>query len=163
MRIALIADTHGHIDPRIADAVRGADVLVHAGDVGDGIEAAITPLAKRIVIVQGNNDPGDSGWPESEVLDLPGGKLAVIHGDQWPAKTRHRKLRERFPHAQAIVCGHSHRRVQDTDETPWVLNPGAAGRSRAYGGPGWIELIAESGRWQLRADSFEPLAKRRRK
>ena len=96
MRIALIADTHGHIDPRIADAVRGADVLVHAGDVGDGIEAAITPLAKRIVIVQGNNDPGDSGWPESEVLDLPGGKLAVIHGDQWPAKTRHRKMRERY-------------------------------------------------------------------
>lgn len=37
MRIALIADTHGRLDTRIAEAVRGADVLVHAGDVGDGV------------------------------------------------------------------------------------------------------------------------------
>lgn len=163
MRIALIADTHGHLDPRVADAVRGADVLVHAGDVGDGIEAALAPLAARIVIVPGNNDPVDAPWPESQVLDLPGGSLVVVHGHQWPAKTRHRKLRDRFPEARAIVCGHSHRRLEDTDQTPWVLNPGAAGRSRAYGGPGWIELIAESDRWQVRTQSFEPPTRRRRK
>lgn len=160
MRIALIADTHGTLDPRIVEAVRGADVLVHAGDVGDGVEDAMTPLADRVVIVVGNNDPEDSRWPVSQTLELPGGQLVVIHGHQWPAKTRHRKLRERFPEARAIVCGHSHRRVLETDTTPWLLNPGAAGRSRAYGGPGWLELIATRETWQVHAESFEPLRRR---
>lgn len=160
MQIALIADTHGTLDARVADAVRGADVLVHAGDVGDGVEDAMAPLADRVVIVHGNNDPENSGWPVSETLDLPGGELVVIHGHQWPAKTRHRKLRERFPEARAIVCGHSHRRVLETDTRPWILNPGAAGRSRAYGGPGWLELIATRDDWRACAKSFERLPRR---
>ncbi|GAB3672603.1 metallophosphoesterase family protein [Salinisphaera aquimarina] len=162
MRIALIADTHGALDARIADAVRGADLLVHAGDVGVGVEAELAPLAKDVVIVQGNNDPADSGWPESVRLDLPGGELAVMHGHQWPAKTRHGKLRDAFPAAAAIVCGHSHRRVLDDTTDPWVLNPGAAGRTRAYGGPGYIELTANSGRWSTRLFEYAPLSKRRR-
>lgn len=161
MRIALIADTHGVLDTRVAAAVRGADVLVHAGDVGAGVAAQLDELAARVVIVHGNNDPDDSGWPESATLDLPGGQLVVIHGHQWPAKTRHRRLRAAFGQAAAIVCGHSHRRVVDDEETPWVLNPGAAGRSRAYGGPGYIELNAEAGGWTLRVHAFEP-AKRRK-
>ena len=86
MRIALIADTHGHIDPRLAERVRGADILIHAGDVGNGVERLLRDLAPRVVIVQGNNDPADSGWPESERLALPGGELAVSHGHRWPAK-----------------------------------------------------------------------------
>jgi len=155
VRIALIADIHGRLDTRIAEAVRGADMLVHAGDVGDGVEDAMTRLADRVVIVHGNNDPEDSGWPASETLDLPGGQLVVIHGHQWPARTRHRKLRERFPEVRAIVCGHSHRRVLENEVAPWVLNPGAAGRSRAYGGPGWLELIATRDDRQVCAESFE--------
>ncbi|WP_353110806.1 metallophosphoesterase family protein [Salinisphaera dokdonensis] len=162
MRIALIADTHGMLDTRIAEAVAGADVLVHAGDVGNDVVAAMTPLSERLVIVHGNNDPQDSGWPQSETLDLPGGQLVVIHGHQWPAKTRHRKLREQFPDAGAVVCGHSHRRVIDQDVEPWVLNPGAAGRTRAYGGPGWLELIAGTDEWQVRGHDLAPMKNKRR-
>lgn len=162
MRIALIADTHGHLDERIADAVHGADVLVHAGDVGAGVVEAMHGLADRLLIVQGNNDPADSGWPVSESLDLPGGRLVVIHGDQWPAKNRHRKLRERFPEARAIVCGHSHRRLVDRQVEPWILNPGAAGRRRAYGGPGWIVLNAAPECWHCEAYGYEPRRRRLR-
>ncbi len=35
IRVAIIADTHGFIDPRIAEAVRACDVAVHAGDIGN--------------------------------------------------------------------------------------------------------------------------------
>lgn len=162
MRIALIADTHGTLDARIAEAVKGADVLVHAGDVGEGVIAAMTPLSERLVIVHGNNDPENSGWPQHETLDLPGGQLVVIHGHQWPAKTRHRKLRARFPDARAVVCGHSHRRVIDQDAEPWVLNPGAAGRTRAYGGPGWVGLIVGKRGWQACEHDFAPMKTKRR-
>jgi putative phosphoesterase len=161
MKVALIADTHGTLDPRIESVLDDFDLLVHAGDVGAAVAEKLAALAMRTAIVQGNNDPA-SRWPEAVRLDLPGGELAVMHGHQWPARTRPRKLRAAFAGARAIVCGHSHRRVLDTEATPWLLNPGAAGRARAYGGPGYIALYAECERWQARALAFEPLSKRRR-
>jgi hypothetical protein len=51
--------------------------------------------------------------------------------------------------------------VLDTETTPWLLNPGAAGRARAYGGPGYIALCAERNRWRAQAFSFAPLGERR--
>lgn len=161
MRIVLIADTHGALDARIAEAVRGADLLVHAGDVGAGIDDQLAALAAEVIIVQGNNDPSASGWPQSWQRVLGGGELVAIHGHQWSARTRHRKMREAFPDAAAIVCGHSHRRVVDDETVPWILNPGAAGRSRAYGGPGFIELSAHRRGWRLQVHGFEPLGRRR--
>lgn len=162
MRIVLLADTHGFLDPRIAESVAGADRLVHAGDVGQGIEAELRRLADAVWIVAGNNDPADCPWPQEISLDLPGGQLAIMHGHQWPAKTRDRKLRAYFPEAAAIVCGHSHRRVLDTDTTPWLINPGAAGKTRAYGGPSYVELMAKASGWQAQAVVFEPLSRRPR-
>ncbi len=156
MRIALIADTHGHLDPRIAAAVTGADLLVHAGDVGAGIAVELESLVAEVVIVQGNNDPANSGWPEQVALDLPGGRLAVMHGHQWPARTRHRRLREYFPDARAVLCGHSHRRVVERDTPPWLLNPGAAGKTRAYGGPGFIWLTVEPDQWAVENIELSP-------
>lgn len=160
MRIVLLADTHGFLDPRIAASIAGADRLVHAGDVGQGIEAQLQELADSVSIVAGNNDPVDCPWPQEICLDLPGGQLAVLHGHQWPARTRHRKLRTHCPAATAIVCGHSHRRVLDTDTRPWLINPGAAGRTRAYGGPSYVELIAKSSGWEATAEVFDPLPRR---
>jgi len=162
MRIALVADTHGHLDPRISEAVAGSDLLVHAGDVGTGIAAELAPLAERVVIIQGNNDPVGTGWPEQVEIDLPGGVLAITHGHQWPARSRHRKLRERFPGARAVLCGHSHRRVLELDDSPWVLNPGAAGKTRAYGGPGFIWLTIEGDAWRVERVNLAAITATRR-
>lgn len=163
MHIVLLADTHGFIDPRIHDAVRAADLLIHAGDVGADVADWLTTTASEVQIVAGNNDPVDSGWPQTALRQLPGGQLAVIHGHQWPARTRHRKLREYFPEADAVVYGHSHRRVIETQDTPWLLNPGAAGRTRAYGGPSYIELTAKTSGWRIETHVLEPLMARRRR
>lgn len=160
MRIVLLADTHGFLDPRIAESIAGADQLVHAGDVGPGIAEQLDGLADLVRIVAGNNDPAECPWPQEISLDLPGGQLAVLHGHQWPARTRHRKLRAHCPAAAAIVCGHSHRRVLETDSRPWLINPGAAGRTRAYGGPSYVELMAKSSGWEVAAQVFDPLPRR---
>lgn len=160
MRIIILADTHGFLDPRVGEAAAGAELLVHAGDVGASVADQLAALGDELIIVAGNNDPEDAPWPSVATRELPGGQLAVMHGHQWPAKTRHRKLCERFAEAQAVVCGHSHRRVVESETVPWLLNPGAAGRSRAYGGPGYIELIATSTDWQVEAVAFEPRRRR---
>ena len=66
MRVGLLSDTHGFVEPFIQALARSADWVVHAGDIG-GLEVieAITPDRGKLVAVRGNND-----WPES---------LSLIH------------------------------------------------------------------------------------
>jgi putative phosphoesterase len=167
LRVAILADTHGYLDPRVAELVRGCDLAVHGGDIGNaGVLAALEPRQGRVVAVTGNNDlPGK--WPEGErallaslpaqaELPLPGGMLVIVHGHQTPARARHERLRRRFPHARALVYGHSHRLVADREAEPWVLNPGAAGRARTFGGPSCMILTAADHAWQLEIRRFEP-------
>lgn len=160
MLVALIADTHGFLDERIAHAISGSDVVIHAGDVGAAaVLAELQGLAGEVVAVRGNNDVPRK-WPEGEMpalaelpvqatMDLPGGSLTVVHGDAWRAKDRHRRLRRAFSEARAVVYGHSHRLIVDTTGEPWVLNPGAAGRARTYGGPSCLLLEISKRDWQV--------------
>ena len=175
MRVVLLADTHGYLDPGVAALVRTCELCIHAGDVGSGeVLAALQPRSGRVVAVRGNNDvpakwPADeltllAALPEQAVLELPGGDLVVVHGHRAPqAATRHRWLRQRFPKARAIVYGHSHRLCCDRDALPWVLNPGAAGRSRTFGGPSCLVLEADAERWRLEPRVFSAAPTRARR
>jgi len=165
VRVLLLADTHGTLDERIAERARGSDVVVHAGDVGSAtVLEALRARCPRVIAVRGNNDVS-SKWAASErtamealgeqaQVDLPGGGLVVVHGDRFPAAQRHRRLRDAFPQARAVVYGHSHRLCIDESERPWVLNPGAAGRARTFGGPSCLELVATVRRWRVEALRF---------
>jgi hypothetical protein len=176
VRVAILSDTHGALDPRILAVVAGCDLAVHGGDIGGAaVLDAISPLVTRVLAVTGNNDlPGK--WPSGDgerlgVLPqvihepLPGGLLVAIHGHQTPAKDRHLRLRRRFPEARVVVYGHSHRLVLDLDASPWVLNPGAAGRSRTHGGPSCLVLSAGDRNWTIETHRFslEPAIQRPRK
>lgn len=158
--IAILGDTHGLIDPRIAAVVARCDWAVHTGDIGGvGILAALHPRQGVVRAVKGNNDVarkwgGDEGvlsaLPDSIEIDAPGGLIVVEHGHRTgPVLNRHSRLRRRYPAARAVVYGHSHKMVCDLDDDPWVLNPGAAGRERTYGGPSCLVLYAGEGAWQV--------------
>jgi putative phosphoesterase len=168
MRVCILSDTHGEIDARIVELAARADLVIHGGDVGARrvIDALSRRSPARLVVVRGNNDV-PAKWPAGEQaalqalplrreVELPGGVIAVEHGHHAnPAGRRHARLRERYPHARAVVYGHSHRLVCDTAESPWVLNPGAAGRSRTFGGPSCLVLHAGSREsWRLETHRF---------
>ncbi len=167
--VAILGDTHGVLDPQVADAVSACDLAVHTGDLGSGaVLEVMQPRQGVIISVRGNNDIptkwARQDWalleslPTEAELSLPGGRLVVVHGDRaGPAKTRHAWLRRRYPDARAIAYGHSHRQICDDSELPWVLNPGAAGRARTYGGPSLIILHAEVKAWRLEPRRFRPL------
>jgi putative phosphoesterase len=160
VRVLLLSDTHGALDERIAGRARGSDLVVHAGDVGSAaVLATLRALCPRVIAVRGNNDVQPK-WAAAErtamealveqaQVDLPGGVLVAVHGDRFPAAQRHRRLRDAFPQARAVVYGHSHRLCIDEGERPWVLNPGAAGRARTFGGPSCLELVATARRWRV--------------
>lgn len=170
-RVAILSDTHGTLDDRIADLVTTCDLAIHGGDIGEaGVLAQLQPRWGRVLAVRGNNDVAET-WPERDrelldeipdwlAVDLPGGRLMVTHGHQGPARDRHARLRRRFASARAIVYGHSHRLVLDRDALPWVLNPGAAGRARTYGGPSCLILTARQTDWDVQIHRFTLTSRR---
>jgi len=117
-----------------------------------------------LLAIRGNNDtpakwppaqrPDLAQLPETAQLDLPSGALIVVHGDRYPAAVRHARLRAEYPQVRAIVYGHSHRLLIDDTALPWLLNPGAAGRTRTYGGASCLILIAAAEQWQIEVHRF---------
>lgn len=172
VRVAILADTHGWIDPRVVAIVAGCDLAVHVGDIGNAeVLNRLRPRRGSVWAVRGNNDrPVD--WPSLDLdllatipaqveLALPGGTLMVIHGHQTQARERHERLRRRFPLARVLAYGHSHRLVVDQTAEPWVINPGAAGRNRTFGGPTCLVLSAGEAEWRVAAHRFQPLGRAR--
>lgn len=168
VRVALLSDTHGTLDARVAAEIAACDYAVHAGDIGNaGVLAALQPR-RDLVAVRGNNDTA-AKWPREDeellaslpttgCLALPGGTLAVVHGHRaGSVGQRHSRLRQQFPDARAVVYGHSHRLVCDQDALPWVFNPGAAGRTRTFGGPSCLILLAAPRVWRIEIRRFTPL------
>ncbi|MDN5848219.1 MAG: metallophosphatase family protein [Nitrococcus sp.] len=167
MRVAILADTHGFLDPRIRDRVSHCDVAIHAGDIGGADVLLSMQPREQVVAIRGNNDTAEK-WPVAEhqmlatlpqeaSVELPGGLLIVVHGDDPQSlQERHRRYRRRFAHARAVVYGHSHRLLTDFEEQPWILNPGAAGRTRTYGGPSCLFIECGPSVWQVETLRLEP-------
>tara|TARA_Y100000031_G_scaffold138883_1_gene165178 strand:- start:296 stop:799 length:504 start_codon:yes stop_codon:yes gene_type:complete len=163
MKVLVLSDTHGFVDPSIVELARKADLVVHAGDIGRAeVLDCLTPRHGRVLAVAGNNDT-EATWPTSDhatladlpasiKLDLPGGVLAVEHGHRiWDTANYHARLRLKYPEARAIAYGHTHVRKMDTARRPWVLNPGVAGRVRTKGGSSCLLLSIKPDRWRVRA------------
>lgn len=165
-RIAIISDTHGVLDPRIADVIASCDVAIHAGDImGQHVLAQMKPRQGQVIAIRGNNDNALIWDIEEHAtletlehighLALPGGTLVVVHGHMHGGNhPDHAIMREQFPDARVIVYGHSHRMVCDTDTLPWVINPGAAGETRNKGGPSCLVLDISEQDWKVESIRF---------
>ncbi len=156
--VAIVSDTHGHLDRRIAEVIRGCDYAIHAGDIcGQEVLEAMQPK-QSVVAVTGNNDPycmAEFPLPEIRELHLPGGVVRIEHGHAHGHHSPcHDSLRDKHPEARLVVYGHTHKMVQDKTRTPWVVNPGAAGQTRTYGGPSCMVLTANDHDWEVKEYRF---------
>jgi len=147
--VAIISDTHAHLDERIVDIIKQCDYAIHAGDIcGEEILISMKPKTGKVFAVAGNNDYGDI--PHTLDVDLPGGTIAVEHGHiHGMHKPSHESLRKAHPNAKVIVYGHTHKMLQDKTELPWVINPGAAGQTRTRGGPSCLVLKCNEPEWEI--------------
>lgn len=165
-RIGIISDTHGHLDPRIAEVLEGCDIAVHAGDImGQSVLEQMRPRSGQVVAIRGNND-NEFIWDSEEHptlseldhvarLELPGGTLIVVHGHMHGGNhPKHSIMRRQFAEARTIVYGHSHIMTCDTECLPWVINPGAAGQTRTRGGPSCLVLEADINDWKIESIRF---------
>jgi putative phosphoesterase len=137
--IGVISDTHGLLRPEAAAALRGCDLIVHAGDVGDPAILEELGAIAPMVAVRGNIDKG--GWatklPEREVVELDDCRMLVLHNRD------ELDLDPRAAGFHAVIAGHSHRPSIETRNGVLHLNPGSAGprRFRLPVTVGWITLM----------------------
>jgi len=127
-----MADTHAPrrwraCPSRVAEHLRRADLILHAGDVCTA--SVLTELAEYapVVAVLGNNDgPDVAGWgaPETAELDLEGLAVAMVH-DSGPATGRLGRMRRKFPGAALVVFGHSHIPLDESAGDLRIFNPGS--------------------------------------
>jgi putative phosphoesterase len=157
--VGILSDSHGFLDPRIAEAVNQCDYIVHAGDIFNAQVLEQLKPKKKLVAVAGNNDfPAFWKTEEAEIvnalpkinkLELPGGLLIVEHGHRLGNHPEHDQFRWDHSEARLIVYGHTHHRVIDQKAEPWVVNPGASGEVRTHGGPSCLVLQASEDEWKI--------------
>ncbi|HEY1585618.1 MAG TPA: metallophosphoesterase family protein [Polyangia bacterium] len=126
MRVGVISDTHGLVRPEALEALAGAELIVHAGDVG-GAEV-LEALAKIAPVraVRGNNDHGAwaSRLPESDFVEVGGYTIYVIHD------VKELDLDPAASGIAVVIAGHSHRPRNEVVGGVLYFNPGSAGPRR---------------------------------
>ncbi len=134
MKIGILSDTHGWLDPRILHHFKDCDEIWHAGDVGS--MAVIDELAafKPLIGVYGNIDNNEirAVFPEFRMIKREGVNILITHIAGTPKrynKAVFDKLKEVIPNI--LVCGHSHILKVMADKQNYnmlYVNPGAAGK-----------------------------------
>lgn len=124
--IGLISDTHGLIRPQALDALRGVELILHAGDIGkpevlDALKT-IAPLA----VIKGNNDR--DAWAkklaDTKTVITGGVKLYLIHNvNELGLDPSERDI-------AVVISGHSHKPSVVTRDGVLFVNPGSAGPRR---------------------------------
>lgn len=129
VRLGLLSDTHGWLDPALRAHLAGVERILHAGDVGSpAVLEALGELAP-VTAVRGNIDGGAlRDLPIEAVVSVAGIRIALLHiaGPKHRPNATARALLER-ERPDVLVVGHSHIwTVARNGATLW-LNPGAAG------------------------------------
>ena len=111
---------------RCIELLAEADLIVHAGDFSE--RSVLDQLRElgRVLAVHGNVDSDElrRELPERITVDLGDVALGLLH-DAGPARGRLDRLRREFPEAAAVVFGHSHMPLHETDAGFQIFNPGS--------------------------------------
>ena len=134
MLLAVISDTHL---PRGARALPeacvqrlgSADLVLHAGDlVTAEVLADLRALGRPVAGVHGNSDDDEVRrlLPSARMVAVGGARIAMVH-DGGAAAGRLARLQRRFPDADAVIFGHSHIPLHETDPATGfqIFNPGS--------------------------------------
>lgn len=134
MRIGLLSDTHGWLDPQLTEVFADCDELWHAGDLGQlAVADALLATGKPLLAVYGNIDDLSirQRYPLDLIFEREGIRVLMTHIGGYPGRytARLKKLLDEH-RPDLYVCGHSHilKVVPDQGRQLLHINPGACGR-----------------------------------
>lgn len=131
VRIGVISDTHGILDPAVLEVFAGVVQIIHAGDIIDPHTLAELESVAPVVAVAGNVDP-----PEL-VERLPREATGTVGGVSYVVGHKRKRLMKRLAagdigggaakqHPDLAVFGHEHIPSAAWVEGTLYLNPGSA-------------------------------------
>ena len=124
--IGIISDTHGLVRPQVIEVLNGAELIIHAGDIGNADVLHSLETIAPVMAVRGNNDHGP--WTEqiplTNVIEHRSYFLYVLH------ELDHLDLDPVASEFSAVIFGHSHRPSVEKRHGVLYLNPGSAGPRR---------------------------------
>ncbi len=126
MKIGIISDTHGFLDPRVEKIFAGVDHILHAGDVGNFDFIEILGRIAPVTAIRGNIDTHGpcAQLPATEIVGIGGAWFYLLHNlaalDINPAAAG----------VHAVIYGHTHQPAQRTQNGVLYLNPGSVGPRR---------------------------------
>jgi putative phosphoesterase len=126
--LGLISDTHGLMRQEALTALKGSDLIIHAGDIGNpGMIEQLRAVAP-VVAVRGNVDKGvwASQLPMTAVAEVGPALIYVLHDIQ------QLDLDPAAAEFNIVVSGHSHKPSQTESAGVMYLNPGSAGPRRFH-------------------------------
>ncbi|QIB75893.1 metallophosphoesterase family protein [Halogeometricum borinquense] len=137
-QLAVVSDTHipsraERIPDWVAERIRAADHVVHAGDF-DSLDAydrvvELAGGAANLTAVAGNIDPRSFDLPEVTTFDVEAVRFVVTHGSGPRAGYRDRVAAtvHEVADSDAIgISGHTHEVLDDVVDGVRLLNPGSA-------------------------------------
>ncbi len=126
--LGLISDTHGLLREEAVRALRGSDLILHAGDVGAPEILETLKTLAPVVAVRGNVDTGElsQALPLTEVVQAGSATVYMLHILQ------DLDLNPVAAGFHIVVSGHSHKPGQTEKGGVLYINPGSAGPRRFY-------------------------------
>lgn len=124
--VGLISGTHGLLRQEAVEALRGSDLIIHAGDVGKPeVLTALGRLAP-ITVVKGNGDNGRwaSELPATTIVEAGSAIIYVLHD------IAELGLDPAAAGIQMVMSGHSHKSSRVEKSGILHINPGSAGSRR---------------------------------
>ncbi len=129
MKIGLISDTHGRLDPALWELFDDVDAIIHAGDWDDYSLATVLATIAPVYGIRGNVDPPSRRFPDRLKTDIGGLAVYVEHLFDTSAPSLHGFV-TRNPDVRLVVFGHTHRVFLEQAGNTVVVNPGSATRPR---------------------------------
>lgn len=126
MIVGVISDTHGVISKQALEALKGSQLIIHAGDVGDPRVIERLEQIAPVYAVRGNTDRGRwaQGLPMTQVVEVQDMYFFVIHDISML------DLDPKAAGFSAIIYGHSHVPKEEWKDGVLYFNPGSAGPKR---------------------------------
>lgn len=131
--VGVIADTHIPVRAKavpevVLEAFRGADLILHAGDL---VEPQVLEVLRQVAPVEavaGNNDPPTvvTGLGLAREMELGGYRIGLTHGHIGTGKSTVERALSQFPEADCVIFGHSHIAYCQWHGRTLALNPGSA-------------------------------------
>lgn len=144
--LGLISDTHmpdrlSGLPPALFEILRGVDLLLHAGDVGELYVLDQLSAIAPVVAVHGNDDTpaARQHLPAQQVIAIAGRRLVLFHShypdreqelasrqvDEWQPRLDYRAAVTRQAGGQIGIFGHSHIPMSVHHDGVLLVNPGA--------------------------------------